>query len=291
MTSGASLCKIRTRDAPFHLESKQKRERLRLALDHLSRLNDEFLAVFQELPTVASSTADARKMAITLTTNRVTCLGVVGSPRTPGRLGLFSSTAISAADSITSDGNRRMAMTTVQSTSWSGLRVVGFHAVDRRNTATEYARGAWGVLSRLEVEAFWKPKQALVVMGDFNADPYHPEVSARQGMFAVRDRVEAARDWESSLVAGPMRPLYNPMWQLLPESSTRPGETFLLNSEEHGIRWRLCDQILVSRDLVAKIVGEPEILSNLSNVSLVTKHGYPSAKFSDHLPVQLRVKM
>jgi hypothetical protein len=275
----------------FTWNLSRKESALRLVLGHLAQQTDEFLAVFQELPTVASSTADARKMAITLTTNRITCLGVVGSPRTPGRLGLFSSTAISATDPITSDGNHRMAMTTVQSTSWSGLRIVGFHAVDRRNAATEYARGAWGVLSRLEVEAFWKPKQALVIMGDFNADPYHPEVSARQGMFAVRDRAEVARDWESSLVAGPMRPLYNPMWQLLPESSIRPGGTFLLDSGDHGIRWRLCDQILVSRDLVAKIDGEPEILPKLSNVPLVTKRGFPSTRFSDHLPVQLRIKM
>ncbi len=193
---------------------------------------------------------------------------------------------------MTSDANTRMAMTTVQGASFSDLHVVGVHAVDRRNKAPEYARGAWGVLSRKEIEAFWRPDQALVILGDFNADPYHPEVSARLGMFAVRDRVEVARDWESALVGGPMRPLYNPMWRLLPESSDRPGGTYLLKTGDQGIRWRLCDQILVSRDLVDKIVGDPEILSKLAKASLLTGAGAPSTKkFSDHLPVQLRVEM
>jgi len=270
----------------------RKESAFRLAIDHLAQVvNEEVFAVFQELPSIADSTAKARKLAISLSNSRLTCLGVVSSQRAHGRLGLFSSTTISATAPVLSDANNRMAMTTVRSTSWSGLRVVGCHAVDRRNVATEYARGVWAALSRLAIEAFWKPNQPLVVLGDFNADPYHPEVSARRGMFAVRDRAEAARDWESALVAGKMRPLYNPMWHLLPESSTRPGGTYVLNSEDQGIRWRLCDQILVSRDLIPKI-GVPEILSQMSSTSLLTKKGLPATrKFSDHLPVQLRITM
>ena len=148
-----------------------------------------------------------------------------------------------------------------------------------------------GALSRLALEPFWRNDRPLVMLGDFNADPYDAEVSARNGMFAVRDSAETVRDWESVLVAGPMRPLYNPMWHLLPESGTRPGGTYLLNSQDRGIRWRLCDQILVSRDLVSRIDGLPEILPKLSTTRLTTKDGNPQTSISDHLPVQLRINL
>lgn len=262
----------------------------RLALSHLAGLSGEFVAALQELPPSASSTAKARRLSGSLTQNRVKCLNVMGSTRAPGRLGLFTSRELSATD-FKQDGNQRMGMMALKSKRWSELYVVGVHAVDRRNVSSEYARGTLAGLSRLEIEAFWKPNRPLVVMGDFNADPYHPEVSGRLGLFAVRDRREAHRDWESTLVAGPMRPLYNPMWRLLPENPSGPGGTFVLNSGDQGIRWRLCDQILVSRELMDKLDGPPQILSMLVGTKLTTAAGNPSGRISDHLPVHLSVKM
>ena len=263
----------------------------RLVLDHLRGVKEPFVAAFQELPEIVDSKSKAVRQTLALCGNHVQCLGVIGSLRAPGRLGLFSSDDVKATEPTTTDQNSRMAMTVVDVAGRSSLRVVGIHAIDRRNAATEYARGVWGALARLEIETFWKPNRPLVVLGDFNADPYDPEVSARKGLFALRDRDEVRRNWESSLLPEPMRPLYNPMWHLLPESSTRPGGTYLLNSEDRGIRWRLCDQILVSRELVSLLSGLPEILSTIFNAALTTKSGHPSRRISDHLPVQLRIAL
>jgi hypothetical protein len=55
---------------------------------------------------------------------------------------------------------------------------------------------------------------------------------------------------------------------------------------DRGIRWRLCDPILVSR-----IDGLPEILPKLSTTRLTTKDGNPQTSISDHLPVQLRINL
>lgn len=74
------------------------------------------------------------------------------------------------------------------------------------------------------------------------------------------------------------------MWSLLPEDSAGPPGTFLLNSDDQGIRWRLCDQILVSRELIDKIDGKPQILPKLLATKLLTAQGNPSRKYSDHLP-------
>lgn len=126
----------------------------RLVLEHLAGLSGEFLAAFQELPPNAASTENARKLVAAVTKNAVRCLGVVGSSRAPGRIGLFASAGISAVGAITSDAKKRMAMTVLKSKTWSELGVVAYHAVDRRNVPREFARGALTLLSRQQIEAF-----------------------------------------------------------------------------------------------------------------------------------------
>ena len=75
----------------FTWNLQQTKQAFRLALDHLSQHGDSFIAAFQELPELADSTEKAQQQAHALGRQRVRCLGVMGSLRTPGRLGLFSS--------------------------------------------------------------------------------------------------------------------------------------------------------------------------------------------------------
>lgn len=276
----------------FTWNLQRTEQAFKLALDHLSQCGDSFVAAFQELPGLADSTEKAQQQAVTLSGQRVRCLGVVGSFRTPGRLGLFSSSDVTRVGSITSDSNYRTAMVVLRQRGRQNVGVVGVHAVDRRNVASEYARNVWANLSRVAVETFWKPNWPLIVLGDFNADPYHPELSSCLGWFALRDRTEAAHDWESPLLNEPMRPLYNPTWHLLPEGLGRPGGTLCLNSHDQGVRWRICDQILVSRELITKLNGQPQIIAKIGETELLTKQGRPRAKvISDHLPIQLSVSI
>ena len=69
----------------------------------------------------------------------------------------------------------------------SNFGVVAVHAVDRRNVASEYARGVFADLMRLDIESFWKPQWPLIVLGEFNADPHDHELSSCLGLFALRE--------------------------------------------------------------------------------------------------------
>jgi hypothetical protein len=126
------------------------------------------------------------------------------------------------------------------------------------------------------------------VLGDFNGNPFDPEVCGSDGIFALRDRADVERTWASSLGAleEKRRPLFSPMWSLLPEGAARAPGTHVHNHAK-ALRWRLYDQILVSRDLIGDIRDRPEIVTEIGGESLVTKGGTP--RVSDHLPVQLRV--
>lgn len=276
----------------FTWNLKRNDRAFRLALDYLSQCNDAFIAVLQELPTLADSTLKAQPQTLTLSRQRVQCLGIVGSPRTPGRLGVFSSPSVTQVGAITADSNNRTAMTVLRTPGGVDFSVVGVHAVDRRTAPTPYARGALGQIMRFNIEIFWNSNWPLIVLGDFNADPYHDELSSCLGLFALRDRDETKRAWDISLLGKSMRPLYNPMWRLLPESQGQPAGTFRLKSHDQGIRWRLCDQILVSQELIAKLNGSPQSLAKIGQTKLLTKQGSPRTKaISDHLPVELSMSV
>jgi hypothetical protein len=105
-----------------------------------------------------------------------------------------------------------------------------------------------------------------VLLGDFNADPYEPEMSGLiSGLFAVRDR----SDLVSREAHGIQRQaIFNPMWQLLKgvdfsnNTSTAPPGTYRILGNSH-ISWRILDQILVSKPLAARVNSDPEIVCEL----------------------------
>jgi len=65
----------------------------------------------------------------------------------------------------------------------------------------------------------------------------------------------------------------------------------LEDDHKRSLRWRLYDQILLSPDLIDHIREPPEILTGIEGQRLLTDHGNPDEKFSDHLPVQLRISI
>jgi endonuclease/exonuclease/phosphatase family metal-dependent hydrolase len=275
---------------------------LKVALEHLES-HTPCIAALQELPpkppkkgkrapwNVPAALADAE-----LERRGLRRLGLLGS----GRLALIASRDIERTTDPRPDGAQRMLAVTVKGAGWSGLHVIGFHAVDRITSPTDYGRGYDAALTRRSIDKFWTEGSPLVLLGDFNADPYSAEVSARKGLFAVRDRAEA-KNYDLTHPHPPddmqgtatIRPLYNPMWACLPEREGKAGGTLFLESEEAvGIRWRFCDQILLSRELIESIDGEPAILQRILTESTVkARGGRPQTKLSDHLPVEVNVKI
>jgi exonuclease III len=261
----------------------------RLALDHLANLGGPFIASLQELPASANSTAKAEGQALALSAGRVRCLGVASSARSHGRVGLFSSPDCSASN-FPSDSHNRLIMAPVRAPRCPGLQIVGLHSHDRLTFPKESERPMLAQTLRRHIDSFWDATCPLVIMGDFNADPYDPEVSARAGLYAVRDREETDGTRPSVLADNPaVRPLYNPMWQLLPEDRAQPGGTLYIDDESRGIRWRIYDQIVVSPNLIPKLHSPPAILSSVGGTNLLGKYRHPAKGVSAHLPVQLSI--
>lgn len=264
----------------------------RLALAHLCGSGDSFIGCLQELPRDVGTTATARDVTKGLVGNAVRCLGVTPAalPHKHGRVGLFCSPSLrSTAPDVEHDARQRMAGISVLGAGVEPLLVIGYHGVSRQEAPSELQRGRIGADARREIDKRWD-RDPLIVLGDFNANPFDAEVCGSAGLFALRDRAEARQERASPLLAlgEKQRPLYNPMWSLLTESATRPGGTHVHNAELM-LRWRLYDQILMSPDLIDAIQDPPEIRTEIAGQSLLTVHGNPDESISDHLPIQVRV--
>lgn len=280
----------------FTWNLNQKPDALLLALLHLSAVNEPFIACLQELPPAMANTALARQNLHGLVDDGIRCLGVTpaASSHTHGRVALFCSPVFSSrAKNVAFDPRQRMAIISVEGAHVRPLLVIGYHGVSRHEAPEALQRGSIGTQVRGEVDKHWLQGE-LIMLGDFNANPFDAEVCGSRGLYAVRNRLEAQKKRASPLTPlgkRQQRLLYNPMWSLLPERAGSPEGTFVFDPETM-LRWRIYDQILVSPGLAGQIQSPPEILPTVYGRSLLRDDGTPDGgALSDHLPVQLRINL
>ncbi|OQX75362.1 MAG: hypothetical protein B6D61_10575 [Bacteroidetes bacterium 4484_249] len=133
----------------------------------------------------------------------------------------------------------------------------------------------------------------IIVMGDFNDEPFNRSVS--EYLYAIRNRARVTARRNSSK----SRPyLYNFAWLLMDEQS--PG-TFYYGSSPAG--WNMLDQIMVSKAVLTgkngiKAIDEsfsifkPKRIRDGSKPKAFRKkrNGWTEG-FSDHFPITLKIKM
>lgn len=197
---------------------------------------------------------------------------------------LTASNSIALHARVSSGGNRAIRLD-VDGLLPSPVRIVGVHWLDRLNHPVarprDFQSGKFWSLVREQ----WDYPQIknFVVAGDFNENPYDPPIVSRECLWAIRDRSDLnGRSWHPD----GFPPLFNPMWQFLPESEEPPhGTVEYLDNEASGIRWAHLDQVILSPSMTESFKGI-KILTELDGSSLVNKRGSPSlVAASDHLPV------
>jgi hypothetical protein len=162
------------------------------------------------------------------------------------------------------------------------LNVVVSHWPSPRYAAEFSAkRDELGTLMRQSLEELRRadPDVYLVLMGDFNADPYSKTLS--QHLLATRDRKLAARD---------PRYLYNPFWRCLgesypighPDAESSICGTFFYPSGDHT-QWFTFDQIMFSSSFLregpmllveeySRIIATPVLRNGLSRKEPLCDH-------------------
>jgi exonuclease III len=161
------------------------------------------------------------------------------------------------------------------------------HGVDPRNYDPE-SRQAFAQSLAQEMQ-FVKDQQVtdrLILMGDFNMNPYDRGMNLATGLNAMMTR-ECALAGIRRYVDQNYDFYYNPMWSLFGDNTPGPAGTVYDRSNQGPHGWSMFDQVILHHSLVPLFQGV-EILTKAGDFSLMNSKGRPNNNnASDHFPIML----
>lgn len=164
------------------------------------------------------------------------------------------------------------------------------HGVDIRNYDLETRQSAAQYVA--DEIRFVKSEQGhnrLVLMGDFNMNPYDRGMNLAMGLNAMMTRACVAAG-RRTFLGRQYDFYYNPMWSLFGDGSEGPAGTVYDTSNQGPYGWNMLDQVVINYSLVNEF-QDVRIMTHAGVNCLTDAKGHPdSSKASDHLPIVLQMK-
>ena len=159
------------------------------------------------------------------------------------------------------------------------------HGVDLRNYDAETRQSFVQELIReLDFVREDKKISRLILLGDFNMNPYDRPMNLAAGLNAMMTRVCAAKGSRRHL-GKDYDFYYNPMWSLLGDNTKGPAGTVYDTSNQGPYGWSMFDQVILHHSVIP-FFQNVEIITEAGEYSLMDKNGHPDAKnASDHFPI------
>jgi len=167
------------------------------------------------------------------------------------------------------------------------------HGESKANASAEtLAEEAKQMMSEARRECLRVGRQQLLLVGDFNMNPFDKGMMYAGYFHAVMDKRVASRG--SRKIQSEEYPMmYSPMWSFLGDYPSGPSGTFYHSPAEHETaHWHVIDQFLMSPALLKLAeITELEIVSNDGVESFLRKSGLIRGdEFSDHLPIRVKLQ-
>jgi len=164
------------------------------------------------------------------------------------------------------------------------------HGVDARNYDSETRQSfAQSLSDELKFVKQERETSKLVVIGDFNMNPFDRGMNLAAGLNAMMTR--------ECVAPGVRRHLnqeydlyYNPMWSLFGDISAGPAGTVFDTSSQGPYGWSMFDQVVLNHSVV-ELFEDVQILTDTGEHSLMNEKGRPDTKtVSDHFPIMLTLR-
>lgn len=163
------------------------------------------------------------------------------------------------------------------------------HGLDRRNNVTAKREL---FLSQVVSNVSWVEQklghERTIVAGDFNANPFEPELGSTSGMHAVMTTNLASTE-PRKIYDKEYGYFYNPMWSLYGDRQNgRPAGTYYYDGgQPHEWYWHMLDQVVLRPVLIPRLaLSSLQIITDGPSGKLATRHGRPDQKNgSDHFPI------
>lgn len=135
-----------------------------------------------------------------------------------------------------------------------------------------------------------KKDRKVLMLGDFNVNPYEEPMTYLTGCNAVSARSVASKisRKDKNEKGKEYFYYYNPMWRFLGDNDNICGTYYYEKTEDHSRYWNTFDQFLVSPELI-KDIEEIEIIKTVDEIRLDIKNGVPNPQISDHYPLFFRL--
>lgn len=159
------------------------------------------------------------------------------------------------------------------------------HGVDIRNYDSE-TRQAWAqeLANDLRFVTSEKKNNRLILIGDFNMNPYERAMNLAAGLNAMMTR-ECVSAGTRTFLEKQYEFYYNPMWGLFGDGSAGPPGTVYDTSNQGPYGWSMLDQVIINHSIVGAF-RSVQILTHAGSKGLTDKNGRPDRKAgSDHLPI------
>jgi endonuclease/exonuclease/phosphatase (EEP) superfamily protein YafD len=159
------------------------------------------------------------------------------------------------------------------------------HGIDMRNYDSETRQSFAQELAQ-EIKFIENDKgiDKLILLGDFNMNPYDRGMNLAAGLNAMmtkacatkKSRKHFGKDYDF---------YYNPMWSLFGDNTKGPAGTVYDTSNQGPYGWSMLDQVILHHSVIP-FFHDVEIITVAGKYSLMDKNGRPDAKnASDHFPI------
>jgi hypothetical protein len=159
-----------------------------------------------------------------------------------------------------------------------------FETVDQANASVEIA-------TRLRQFELKSRNPKLIVIGDFNMNPFEAGMVSASAWHATRTREIALTG--SRIVQELEYPFtYNPMWShFCGRHSDVPGTYYYRHDGYISHEWNIFDQVLLRPDVLKNFDEEVSIITKIGDNDLKGSQGRPDPKIgSDHFPICLKLQ-
>jgi exonuclease III len=165
------------------------------------------------------------------------------------------------------------------------------HGVDMRNYDAE-TRQSFAQSLAIELRFVKEQQQTnkVILLGDFNMNPYDKGMTLAAGLNAMMTRDCVAPGVRQHLNET-YEFYYNPMWSLMGDhNNDGPSGTAYDTSNQGPYGWNMLDQVLINHSIV-DLFHDVEIITKAGDISLMDARGRPDARHaSDHFPILVSMK-
>lgn len=122
----------------------------------------------------------------------------------------------------------------------------------------------------------------IIIMGDFNMNPFEESMVSADSLHAVSTRSIASKV-NRKIDNVTYDYMYNPMWNFVGDSNPTFGTYYYASSDFTCYYWNTFDQFLISPELIDDLkMDQIKVISSVNTTSLCSK---TKPNISDHLPI------